>query len=77
MARHAVACWLALPLGGVGGVAPSGQRDEVVLADALQDEEGRGTLAGIRHQVGTAGAHGVGLAGREPDLVLGIAQEQP
>src|SRR5436309_7838729 len=57
--------------------ARGSQRDEVVLAEALQDEEGRRAVAAVGHQVRPSRRDGVRLAGSEVHLLLGIAQEQP
>src|SRR5581483_277850 len=49
----------------------SGQRDVVVLADALQHQEDHRGLPAVGHQVGPARLDGVGLAGVEADALLG------
>ena len=52
------------------------QRYVVVLAHALQDQEGERTLAGVGHQMRAPGHRSVGLAGFQPDLLLRVLQEQ-
>src|SRR5262249_43098958 len=53
------------------------QRDEIVLADALQHEEHSGRLAGIGDEVGTPGRYGIGLPALETHLLLGRLQKYP
>src|SRR4029450_8858993 len=53
----------------------AGQRHVVVLADALQHEEGRGRFARVRDEVRPPGPDGVGLSRREAHLFLRVAQE--
>src|SRR5256885_2122615 len=52
-------------------------RYKVVFTDALQHQESRRTLSAIDDQVRAAGLDRVRVAGAEPDLLLGIAQEEP
>src|SRR6267378_1671636 len=53
------------------------ERYKVVFTDALQHEEGRRTFSAIGDQVRAARLDRVCVAGPEPDLLLGIAQEEP
>src|SRR6266446_5571370 len=53
------------------------ERHKIVFTDALQHEESRRTLPAIGDEMRAAGLDRVGIAGREPDLLLGIAQEEP
>src|SRR2546422_3775922 len=53
------------------------ERYKVVFTDALQHQESRRTLSAIDDQVRAAGLDRVRVAGAEPDLLLGIAQEEP
>src|ERR1051325_9196734 len=52
----------------------SGQRDEVVLADPLEDEEDSGSISSIGHEVRPAGRHRVGLGRLQQNVFLRIAQ---
>src|SRR6266480_3709551 len=53
------------------------ERHKVVFTDALQHEKGRRAVAAIGDEVRAAGLDRVRVAGAEPDLLLGIAQEEP
>lgn len=53
-----------------------GERHVIVLADALEHEERRGAVASIGDQMRTARPDGIGVAGTEPHLLLGLPQEQ-
>src|SRR5216117_2818747 len=53
------------------------ERNKVVFTDALQHEESRRTFPAIGDEVRAAGLDRVRVAGAEPDLLLGIAQEEP
>src|SRR5438105_15042002 len=53
------------------------QRDVVVLADALQDEKGRGRSSRIRDEMRPAGAHRIALARLQAHFFLRIAEEEP
>src|SRR6266850_6956399 len=53
------------------------ERHKVVFTDALQHEEGRRAVPAIGDEVRAAGLDRIRVAGAEPDLLLGIAQEQP
>src|SRR5438094_2157925 len=53
------------------------ERNKIVFTDALQHEEGRRALPAIGDEVRAAGLDRVRVAGAEPDLLLGIAQEEP
>src|SRR5439155_8861402 len=53
------------------------ERNKVVFTDALQYQESRRTLPAIDDEVRAARLDRVRVAGAEPDLLLGIAQEQP
>src|SRR6266513_5276 len=53
------------------------ERHKVVFTDALQHEEGRRAVAAIGDEVRAAGLDRVRATGAEPDLLLGIAQEEP
>src|SRR5439155_9427843 len=52
-------------------------RNKVVFTHALEHKESRRALPAIGDEVRAAGPDRVGIAGREPDLLLGIAQEEP
>src|SRR5881628_3272639 len=54
----------------------SGQRDVVVLADALQDEEDRRGLPRVDDEVWALGRNRVRLTRIQDDFLLGIAQEK-
>src|SRR5262245_763072 len=51
------------------------QGDEIVLADALQHQEGGGVFPAVGDEVRALGARGVGLARPEPHFLLRILQE--
>src|SRR5688572_29202616 len=51
------------------------QRDEIVFAYSLQDEEGRRGLAAVGDEVRAARRHRIGLAGLEAHLLLGVLEE--
>src|SRR5438552_2486125 len=53
------------------------ERNKVVFTDALQHEESRRTFPAIGDEVRAARLDRVRVAGAEPDLLLGIAQEEP
>src|SRR6266481_2457609 len=53
----------------------SRQRDEVVFADSLQDEERRRRVAAVDHEVRALRPDRERLAGPEAHLLLGVAQE--
>src|SRR5207302_2293326 len=53
------------------------ERHKVVFTDALQHKESRRTFSAIGDQVRAARLDRVRVAGAEPDLLLGIAQEKP
>src|SRR5215510_12682151 len=59
-----------------GRHAPFRQRNVVVLADALEHEEGGGGFAAIGDEMGPTGPHRVSLAGAETPLLLRIPQKQ-
>jgi len=63
------------PLGGQLKQAAKLMALRVVLADALQDEEGRRAVAVVGDQMRAARAHGIRLSGLEADVLLGVAQE--
>ena len=52
------------------------QRHKIVLAHTLEDEKYRGCVTGIGDQMRAARPDGIGVAGAEPHLLLGLAQEQ-
>src|SRR5262245_27068057 len=54
----------------------SDEGNEVVFADPLQDQERGQALASVDDEVRPARPDRVGLAGTEPLLLLGVAQEQ-
>src|SRR5262249_57948757 len=58
----------------VGHVA-SRERDEVVVAE-LKDQEDRRVAAAVRDQMGTPRLHGIRLTGSQPDLLLGVPEEE-
>src|SRR6267378_1698329 len=53
------------------------ERHKVVFTDALQHQESRRTLSAVGDEVRAAGLDRVSVTGAEPDLLLGIAQEEP
>src|SRR6266850_4271521 len=53
------------------------ERHNVVFTDALQHEETRRTFSAVGDQVRAARLDRVRVAGAEPNLLLGIAQEEP
>src|ERR1700752_4168888 len=53
------------------------ERQKIVFTDALQHQESRRTLSAVGDEVSAAGLNRVGVAGAEPNLLLGIAQEEP
>src|SRR2546425_6689526 len=53
------------------------ERYKVVFTDALQHQESRRASPAIGDEVRAAGLDRVRVAGAEPDLLLGIAQEEP
>src|SRR6267143_5277931 len=53
------------------------ERHKVVFTDALQHQESRRTFSAVGDEVRAAGLDRVSVTGAEPDLLLGIAQEEP
>src|SRR5262249_49234842 len=53
------------------------QRHVVVIANALEHEEGCRALAAVNDQMGAARCHTVGLTRTEPHLLFRVAQEEP
>src|SRR2546422_5495427 len=53
------------------------KRNEVVLADACEREEGRRSSAAVGNEVWSARSHRIGIAGTKQNLLLGFAQEEP
>ena len=52
------------------------ERNVIVLADALQNEEGRRALSAIGDEVRPARPNRIGVTGAEMHLLLGLAQEE-
>src|SRR2546426_12701446 len=53
------------------------ERNKVVFTDPLQHQESRRTLPAIGDEVRAARLDRVRVAGAEPNLLLGVAQEEP
>src|SRR5260370_9709394 len=62
---------------GVGSPRqPLDERDEIVFADSLEDQEGRRRLSGIGHEVRPSCPHRTRLAWLEAHVLLGILHEK-
>jgi len=66
----------AVPTPPVGLAPLLNERNVIVFADALQHQEGRRAVPTIGDEVWPARANTICLAGGEPDLLFGIAQEE-
>src|SRR5215467_10475856 len=57
--------------------SPTSKRYEVIFADALQNQEGRGSIASVGDKVWTTCSNRKGLARCEHYVFLGLLQEDP
>src|SRR5690348_16748215 len=55
---------------------PGGQRDEIIFAHALQDQEGERSRAAIRHEMRPPGPDGIDVTGLQPQFLLRVLQKQ-